>query len=212
MANRHPVVFRRLPEPVSATRLGSVGGCEGRHEFADYPVPSNRASICLSVRPDLSLEGFRESRSGGWPMASRNRFRGFSALVSVLALDESSAPSHAGVEPGSLVARLWTASSVSDNSLPRDLRNRSSQVCAWVPDCPGQPRRILEWNQGCCARGAESVDATDLKSVVREDVWVRVPPRAPLILCRVTTKNFLGGSIWLTTRILETSFPVSAIL
>ena len=165
----------------------------------------------LASVPDLSLEGFRESRSGGWPIASRNRFRRFSALVSVLALDESSAPSHAGVEPGSLVARLWTASSVSDNSLPRDLRNRSSQVCACGPDCPGQPRRILEWNQGCCARVAESVDATDLKSVVREDVWVRVPPRAPLILCRVTTKNFLGESIRLTTRILETSFPVSAI-
>ena len=31
------------------------------------------------------------------------------------------------------------------------------------------------------ARVAELVDATDLKSVVRKDVWVRVPPWAPWI-------------------------------
>ena len=29
------------------------------------------------------------------------------------------------------------------------------------------------------ARVAELVDATDLKSVFRKEVWVRVPPRAP---------------------------------
>ena len=31
------------------------------------------------------------------------------------------------------------------------------------------------------ARVAELVDATDLKSVDRKVVWVRVPPRAPMV-------------------------------
>jgi hypothetical protein len=54
------------------------------------------------------------------------------------------------------------------------------------------------------ARVAELVDATDLKSVIRKGVWVRFPPRAPLIL--------KGFSVFLSRREKPQNSPCDTLV
>ena len=50
----------------------------------------------------------------------------------------------------------------------------------------------------CHARVAESVDATDLKSVIRKGVRVQVPPRAPFAAMSLDDAGHSCNHDWLT--------------